>query len=149
MDGKGTIGSCLHNTETNTEATFTMMKLSGPVCILAILLSQSTSATDSELPGALEAGWQGKKVCELLQEDDKIRVLRCTFPPGVGHERHYHPAHFGYTLKGSTMHITDATGEREISASADGTWQSNGVAWHEVVNVGDTTSQYLIVEQKY
>jgi quercetin dioxygenase-like cupin family protein len=127
-----------------------MQQLIKSIIMISVLFSASAALSAEEnLPGAFEAGWQGGKVCELLQEDDMIRVLRCTFPPGVGHERHYHPAHFGYTLKGGTMRITDASGEREISASANGTWQSKGVAWHQVVNVGDTTSQYLIIEQKY
>ena len=29
---------------------------------------------------------------------------------------------------------------------AGATWTSEGVDWHEVVNIGDTTTQYLIVE---
>ena len=39
----------------------------------------------------LEAGWQGEKVCEVLVENESVRTLRCTFPPGIGHEKHYHP----------------------------------------------------------
>ena len=117
---------------------------------MLLLLIQLAVAGEPVLPGALEAGWQGRKVCELLHEDEKIRTLRCTFPPGVGHERHYHPAHFGYTLKGgSTMRITDASGDREVPVKSGGTWESTGVPWHSVVNIGDTTTQYLIVEKKY
>lgn len=41
-----------------------------------------------------------KKVCEVLEETDEIRTLKCTFPPGVGHEKYFHPRHFGYTIKG-------------------------------------------------
>lgn len=120
------------------------------IIIAAILFSLSTELVAEEtLPGALEAGWKGVKVCELLQENEMTRVLRCTFPPGVGHERHYHPAHFGYTLKGSTMHITDASGKRDFTGSASAAWQSDGVAWHQVVNIGETTAQYLIIEQKH
>ena len=115
-------------------------------CLLAAYVELSA---EDYLPDALEAGWKGAKVCELLQEDEMKRVLRCTFPPGVGHERHFHPAHFGYTLQGGTMHITDASGERKYTGAKDGVWQSEGVAWHQAVNVGDTTTQYLIVEQKY
>ena len=115
-----------------------------------LLAVQNVSATGESLPGALEAGWQGEKVCELLHEDEMLRTLRCTFPPGVGHERHYHPAHFGYVLKGGgTMRITDASGDREVSGNAGGTWLSEGVPWHNVINIGETTTQYLIVEKKY
>ncbi len=119
--------------------------------ILAVFLLSASLEIKAEnaLPGALEAGWQGEKVCELLQEDEMTRVLRCTFPPGVGHERHYHPAHFGYTLKAGTMQITDASGVRVATSTVGSTWKSDGVAEHTAINIGETTSQYLVIEQKY
>jgi quercetin dioxygenase-like cupin family protein len=100
------------------------------------------------LPDPLEAGWDGEKVCEVLQENEKLRALKCTFPPGGGHERHFHAPHFGYIVEGGKMRITDAAGtvERELKTGAS--WQSGGVDWHEVVNIGDTTSVYIIVEPK-
>ena len=126
-----------------------MQNLIKPMLATIILsLASVQLAAENALPGALEAGWLGQKVCELLQEDEIIRVLRCTFPPGVGHERHYHPAHIGYTLKGGIMHITDDSGEREFTGTSGASWQSDGFSWHQVVNIGDKTSQYLIIEQK-
>lgn len=100
------------------------------------------------LPDPLEAGWNGEKVCELLQETDEMRALRCKFPPGVGHERHYHAPHFGYILQGGTMRITDANGTREQPTPDGASWWRPGVEWHEAENVGDTTSVYLIFEPK-
>jgi quercetin dioxygenase-like cupin family protein len=100
------------------------------------------------LPDPLEAGWEGEKVCELLQETDKVRALQCTFPPGVGHERHFHSAHFGYILEGGTMRIKDANGTREQETPAGASWTSDGVDWHEALNIGDTTTVYIIVEPK-
>ena len=105
-------------------------------------------ANTEQLPDPLEAGWEGESVCEVMHEDDALRVLKCTFPPGVGHERHYHDRHFGYVLVGGRMQITDAEGTRVVDIPDDSTWDSDGVEWHEVVNVGETTSQYLIVEPK-
>ncbi|MEM8930607.1 MAG: cupin domain-containing protein [Acidobacteriota bacterium] len=110
--------------------------------------TQSTGAETPELPDPLEAGWQGESVCEMLHDDEHQRVLRCTFPPGVGHERHYHARHFGYVLAGGQMRITDADGTREVDLSTGRSWASDGVEWHEVVNIGDSTSIYLIVEPK-
>jgi quercetin dioxygenase-like cupin family protein len=100
------------------------------------------------LPSALEAGWKGEKVCELLFENAAMRTARCTFAPGVGHERHFHPRHWGYILQGATMRITTADGTvtRELKSGA--TWWSDGIAWHEVVNTGTTAGVYLIVEPK-
>ena len=101
-----------------------------------------------DLPDPLAAGWQGERVCERLHEDENQRVLRCTFPPGIGHERHFHPPHFGYVVAGSVMQITDENGSREVDLRSGTSWSSDGTAWHEVVNVGTTTGVYLIVEPK-
>ena len=100
------------------------------------------------LPDPLAAGWQGKAVCENLREDARLRVLRCTFPPGTGHERHFHARHFGYALQGGRMQITDAKGTRTVDLKPGTSFASDGIAWHEVMNVGRTTVQYLIVEPK-
>ena len=44
------------------------------------------------------------------------------------------------------MRIHDEDGEREVDLPANYSWTSDGVTWHEVLNVGETTSIYLIVE---
>lgn len=113
-----------------------------------ILLALSLQAAPT-LPGPLEAGWVGRTVCEKLHEDEAQRVLRRTFPPGVGHERHTHPGHFGYALSGGTMRITDGEGTRTVALPTGSSYASDGTLWHEVINVGESTVQYLIVEPKY
>ena len=117
------------------------------------LASVSSSATGSPanpapLPSALEAGWLGKPVCELLYETATDRVLRCSFPPGVGHERHFHPRHFGYAVSGGSMRITTAAGTREAEIKTGSSFSSQGIGWHAVLNVGATTVVYLMFEAK-
>jgi quercetin dioxygenase-like cupin family protein len=124
-----------------------MCQLSRIVCFASFVLLIGCASRPS-LPDPLEAGWRGVPVCEKLHEDSEQRVLRCSFPPGVGHERHYHPRHFGYALAGGRMRITDAKGTREVELTTGSSFTSPGVAWHEVLNVGDTTVVYLIVEPK-
>ena len=102
----------------------------------------------ADLPDPLAAGWNGKPVCELLLENEQQRILRCTFAPGVGHERHYHAPHFGYALSGGKMRLTDASGTREAELKADSSFTSDGTEWHEVLNIGDSTVRYLIVETR-
>ena len=104
--------------------------------------------TPSTLPDPLKAGWEGNKVCELLEENKSQRILKCTFAPGVGHERHYHLPHFGYTLSGSKFRITDTTGVREVNVKTGSFFNSKGTEWHEVLNVGDSTAVFLIIEPK-
>lgn len=100
------------------------------------------------LPDPLDAGWDGKPVCEKLHEDARQRVLKCTFAPGVGHERHFHTPHFGYALAGGKMRLTDDRGTREVELATGSHFASEGTDWHEVLNVGETTVTYLIVEPK-
>lgn len=115
---------------------------------LGILLTICSCNNSTELPDPLEAGWKGQKVCEVLQEDNTIRVLKCTFAPGVGHERHQHPPHFGYTLKGSTFIITDDTGTREVKVPTGYDFYKEETSVHEVQNIGDSTAVFLIIEPK-
>ena len=44
------------------------------------------------------------------------------------------------------MKITDDTGTRTVDLKTDSDFYSNGIDWHTVINVGETTVQYLIVE---
>jgi quercetin dioxygenase-like cupin family protein len=116
----------------------------------ALLVTNVPSiARSADLPDALEAGWKGQNTCELLDEYEQVRVLRCTAPPGVGHERHSHPrGDFGYVLSGGKMQVTDAKGTQVVEDKVGDHWVSGPIEWHEAVNVGDTTLSYLIVEMK-
>ena len=114
---------------------------------LGLLTCAACTATP-ELPDPLAAGWRGSPVCEKLVENSDHRVLRCTFPPGVGHERHYHRANFGYAVSGGKMRITDASGVRDVELATGSNFSSDGTVWHEVLNIGETTVTYLIVEPK-
>lgn len=116
--------------------------------LIASLACVGACTTPPSLPDPLEAGWNGVPVCEKLHEDADHRILRCSFPPSVGHERHFHDRHFGYAIAGGRMRITDARGTRDVDLAAGSSFSSAGVAWHEVVNVGDSTVVYLIVEPK-
>jgi hypothetical protein len=116
------------------------------------LLSSPMTPADlgpqGDLPHAFEAGWNGAATCTVLHEDRFNRIGHCVFPPGVGHERHYHKPHFGYTLEGSTLEIRDADGVRRVRTQAGGTWATTGMTVHEALNVGETQTSYLIVEPK-
>ncbi len=103
---------------------------------------------NQKLPDPLEAGWKGEKVCEMIHEDDDIRVLKCTFPPQIGHELHYHQPHFGYTLVGGTFQITDESGTRTLEVKTGSNFRNTEIISHEVLNVGTTTAVFLITEIK-
>jgi hypothetical protein len=112
------------------------------------IVSIAAVAMQNKLPDPLEAGWNGVPVCEKMHEDADNRILRCTFPPSIGHERHFHSRNFGYVISGGRLRIVDANGTREVDSETGSSSANEGVDWHEVVNIGDTTFVYLIIEPK-
>jgi quercetin dioxygenase-like cupin family protein len=116
------------------------------VSSLALQAQTAEADTPPELPHAFEAGWEGQKTCEILFEDDTVRVARCAFPPGIGHEKHYHNPHFGYVLESGTMRLTDSKGEHEVTTKSGTSWSTMEVTVHQALNTGETTTSYLIVE---
>jgi quercetin dioxygenase-like cupin family protein len=126
-----------------------MIKFLSKIAVVTGAVFCLTSCDNTKkLPDPLEAGWNNTVVCEVLEDNDKVRTLKCSFPPGVGHERHYHKAHFGYTLAGSMFRIKDTTGTREVSIPTGYNFYNEKVDWHEVLNIGDSTAVFLIVEPK-
>ena len=102
----------------------------------------------NNLKDPLQAGWKDKKVCTVLVDNEKVRTLKCVFPPGVGHEKHFHAAHFGYTLTGSKFRITDVNGTREVNVPTGYNFYNEKIEWHKVLNIGKSTAEFLIVEPK-
>lgn len=116
--------------------------------VLAFMPSAALAVDTAGLPHAFDAGWQGQETCELLFEDASVRIGKCEFPPGIGHEKHYHNPHFGYVLEGSTMRLVDGDGEQTVTTETGGSWSTTAVTVHEGLNVGQTTARYLIVEPR-
>ena len=125
-----------------------MIRLAFTVAVMASLVLPPIAATE-DVPDALSVEWQGKKPCEKLHEDDQIRILRCTFPPGAKHVRHQHPANFVYALSGGKLDTESASGTREAEVGTDAYVLNKPVPWHEVTNTGDTTARFLVIEMKY
>jgi hypothetical protein len=47
------------------------------------------------------------------------------------------------------MQITSASGTRTVDVPTGSTFANpDGIPWHEALNVGDTTSTYLMIEPK-
>jgi hypothetical protein len=67
----------------------------------------------------------------------------------AGHEKHVHYPHYGYVLEGGTLSITGATGKvEEVQTISGKDWSTTTITVHEALNIGETTTSYLIVEPK-
>ena len=124
------------------------IKLFQTVTYTLLLLLIVSCKEQNTLPDPLEAGWNNKAVCEVLEENRKVRILKCTFEPGIGHEKHYHNPHYGYTLAGSRFKIKDTTGIRKVNVPTGYSFSKDEISTHEVLNIGDSTAVFLIIEYK-
>ena len=115
---------------------------------LVVPLAAVAQSATTQLPDPLGAGWQGQATCEKLHEDAKMRILRCVFPPNVGHERYFHAPHYVYVLNGGKARVTNSAGTQEVESKTGASRMNPAIEWHEVLNVGETTMSYLIVEPK-
>ncbi|MBT8252804.1 MAG: hypothetical protein KJN68_02450, partial [Bacteroidia bacterium] len=97
------------------------------LAILLFLLVIFSCRKTNDLPDPLEAGWKNKSICEVMEDNDKMRILKCTFEPNEGHERHYHKPHFAYALHGSRFRLKDTTGIREVDFFSGSHYFSQGV----------------------
>lgn len=118
------------------------------ILFIAFLIFAVSCDNKNKLPDPLEAGWKGEAVCEILKDNKELRVLKCTFEPGIGHEKHYHNPHFGYTISGSRFRITDTTGIREVNVPTGYSFSNDEITSHEVLNIGDSIGVFLIIEYK-
>jgi quercetin dioxygenase-like cupin family protein len=125
-----------------------MLKLTLNVTYTCTLLLIASCNNQQSLPDPLEAGWNGEVVCEVVHDNDKLRVLKCTFAPNVGHEKHYHNPHYGYTIAGSRFRIKDSTGTKEVNVPTGYSFSKDKISTHEVLNIGDSTAVFLIIEYK-
>lgn len=116
--------------------------------VLVLSIAILSCKNKSTLPDPLDAGWKGEVVCEVIEDNKELRVLKCSFEPGVGHEKHYHNPHVGYTLAGGKFRITDKEGTREVDVPTGYSFSNEEVTSHEVLNIGETTSVFLIMEYK-
>jgi quercetin dioxygenase-like cupin family protein len=116
--------------------------------MLGVLVAPLTAWAE-DVPDALSVEWQGKKPCEKLFEDAQVRIARCTFPPGVVHVCHSHPAYLSYVLSGGEGQVQDEKGTRKVDVVTGALLDVPPTPWHEFANVGSTTLQFLVVEKKY
>jgi quercetin dioxygenase-like cupin family protein len=124
------------------------IKLLKHVTYAFVLLLIISCNTKNQLPDPLEAGWNNEAVCEVLEDNKNIRILKCTFEPGIGHEKHYHNPHYGYTVAGSRFRIKDTTGTKDVSVPTGYSFSKDEISTHEVLNIGDSTAIFLIIEYK-
>lgn len=86
---------------------------------------------------------------KLLLENDHVRVLQYTLPPGARDHWHTHPPRVGHVLSGGKIRVTRADGSHEDhdEKTGDNYWGEFSPL-HDTLNIGTTPYIALLVEVK-
>ncbi len=84
---------------------------------------------------------------KVLNENDKVRILKVVFKPGEVAKMHHHPDHVVYAIEGGKLSITSGgkTQESEINTGSATFFEAQD---HEVKNIGNTTIDLIVTELK-
>lgn len=85
---------------------------------------------------------------EVIFENDKIRVLKVTVPPGAKAAMHWHPENMNYILAPGKLKFTKPDGSVAELALTEGQVTSSPAGSHEVENTDATELQTIQVEMK-
>jgi quercetin dioxygenase-like cupin family protein len=85
---------------------------------------------------------------KLKLENEKVRVLEATLPPGHREQPHSHPANVIYVISGGKFRSHGADGKVSESVLETGAVLYRDPLTHWAENIGDTTIHLIIVELK-
>jgi len=86
---------------------------------------------------------------KLLLENEHVRVLQYTLPPGALDHWHTHPPRVGYLLSGAKIRVTEADGSHEDYDEKTGEIYWDGFSkLHDTLNLDTKPYIALLVEVK-
>ena len=122
------------------------------VCACALLVAVPVAAAAEPPPattGPVDGLVSSPGNFKPLLENDQVRVLQYTLPPGALDHWHTHPPRVGYVLSGAKIRVTEADGSHE-----DYDEKTGDIYWgdfsplHDTLNIGTTPYVALLVEVK-
>jgi ketosteroid isomerase-like protein/quercetin dioxygenase-like cupin family protein len=85
----------------------------------------------------------------LLLENDRVRVLQYTLPPGAQDHWHTHPPRVGYVLSGAKIRVTEADGtHQDYDEKVGDIYWGEFSPLHDTLNTGQAPYVALLVEVK-
>ncbi len=88
-----------------------------------------------------------KNVYKFINENERIRVLKVTFNPGLIAKMHHHPQHMVYVLKGGKLKLLSEGKTQELDLK-EGSAVFLDEQNHEATNIDDKVIELLVVELK-
>jgi quercetin dioxygenase-like cupin family protein len=84
----------------------------------------------------------------VILENDQVRVIESTIPPGTLQAKHSHPATIVYYLTASTVKSEAPDGKLAVTERKAGDVAYREPLTHSAENVGTTPAKALVIELK-
>ena len=111
----------------------------------AVALAEPPPATKGPVDALVSSPGNFK----LLLDNDHVRVLQYTLPPGALDHWHTHPPRVGYVLSGAKIRVTEADGTHEDYDEKTGEIYWDGFSpLHDTLNLDSKPYIALLVEVK-
>lgn len=116
---------------------------------LAAAAALSASGPPPATRGPVDALLSSPGNFRLLLENERVRVLQYTLPPGARDQWHTHPPRVGHVLSGAKIRVTQADGSHADHDEKTGdTYWGEFSPLHDTLNTGATPYVALLVEVK-
>lgn len=111
----------------------------------AAAMAEPPPATSGPVDGLISSPDNFK----LLLENDQVRVLQYSLPPGARDHWHTHPPRVGHVLSGAKIRVTEANGsQKDYDEKTGDTYWGEFSPLHDTLNIGTTPYIALLVEVK-
>ena len=116
---------------------------------LILLLPAASFFVGSLIPlSAQDPAVVNAKTIKVRFENDRVRVMEATLPPGVKEAVHSHPAYVIYVLEGGKYRNYAADGKTSEGELKTGEVLYRDPLTHAAENIGGTTMHMILVELK-
>jgi len=85
---------------------------------------------------------------KVILENDKVRIIESTIPPGVIQAKHSHPTTIVYYLTAATVKSEGPDGKPVVTERQAGEVAYRPPLTHSSENVGSTPAKNLVIELK-
>jgi quercetin dioxygenase-like cupin family protein len=118
------------------------------VLLMGVAIGGLMVVVGSRVAPAQDPAVVNAKMVHVKLENNRVRILEATIPPGAKEELHSHPAYVVYVIAGGKTrnHTADGkTTETELK-TGDAVYRDPITHWAE--NIGTTTIHLILVELK-
>ena len=116
--------------------------------VIVVITTAFSFATWSTTAVAQDPAVVNAKTIKVKFENDKVRVLEATLPPGVKEAVHSHPAYVIYVLEGGKYRNYASDGKTSEGELKTGEVLYRDPLTHAAENIGNTTMHMILVEMK-